>query len=343
MIAALPSGRRSGRLSGTMKVADVDGVGNATAFMNPRGTLALVRREQIVPSVPQLPPYGLGASQSTMGSPPDTATFFSLWSAKKPIQRPSGEKNGPKAPSVPGSTRPPAGRARADKVGSRPDVPSRTPDARRPGRSPSTAGRARAASTQDPRADPSPAGGSTAVSPFGQEQDCPPYPCPGRERDRECCSRATATIAGPRRFPGTAAGGGARVLETRSWRRRGRAASGRHPSRDTAQHPHDVGRHSCRQQAPIRLALHRGEDVLDGLAMKRRPAGERLVQHAAEGPDIGALVQRLPARLFRAHVGRGPEHRPVLRSGPGSRCPPGDGTADRRRRRAPSPGRSPES
>ena len=35
---------------------------------------------------------------------------------------------------------------------------------------------------------------------------------------------------------------------------------------------------------------------------KGRVAREHLVQHAAERPDVGALVDRLPARLLRAHV-----------------------------------------
>lgn len=55
---------------------------------------------RIVPSVPQLPPYGLAAVKRSVGAPPETATFLSLLLAKKPIQRPSGEKKGPNAPSV---------------------------------------------------------------------------------------------------------------------------------------------------------------------------------------------------------------------------------------------------
>ena len=38
--------------------------------------------------------------------------------------------------------------------------------------------------------------------------------------------------------------------------------------------------------------------------------GEHLVQHAAEGPDIGPLVDDLAARLLRAHVGGGAEDDP---------------------------------
>ena len=51
------------------------------------------------------------------------------------------------------------------------------------------------------------------------------------------------------------------------------------------------------------------------LAGERRPAGQHLVEHAAERPDVGPLVDRLAARLLGAHVGRGAEERP-------SRVPP---------------------
>src|SRR2546430_6534673 len=40
---------------------------------------------------------------------------------------------------------------------------------------------------------------------------------------------------------------------------------------------------------------------------KRRGSRQHLVQHAAEGVDVGARVERvLPARLLRAHIGRRP-------------------------------------
>ena len=40
---------------------------------------------------------------------------------------------------------------------------------------------------------------------------------------------------------------------------------------------------------------------------------EHLVEHAAERPDVGALVHRLAARLLRAHVGGRAEDHPGLR------------------------------
>ena len=45
-----------------------------------------------------------------------------------------------------------------------------------------------------------------------------------------------------------------------------------------------------------------------GFAAERRPAGEHLEQHASEGPDVGALVDRLASGLLRRHVGRGTQY-----------------------------------
>ena len=49
----------------------------------------------------QVAPYGLRASQSVTGVPPETGTFFRCVFVKNPIHCPSGEKKGLKAPSVP--------------------------------------------------------------------------------------------------------------------------------------------------------------------------------------------------------------------------------------------------
>ena len=48
-----------------------------------------------------------------------------------------------------------------------------------------------------------------------------------------------------------------------------------------------------------------GDVVFSG---ERTPAGQHLVEHDAERPDISACVQRIAARLFRRHVRHGPEH-----------------------------------
>ena len=67
--------------------------------------------------------------------------------------------------------------------------------------------------------------------------------------------------------------------------------------------------------APVELvAQHRGERL--GSCPRRAkaaPAGQHLEQHDAEGPDVGALVDRAAARLLRAHVGRGADDHAHLR------------------------------
>ena len=55
---------------------------------------------RIDPSSSQASPRGVRASASATDAPPSIDTFFSLPSAKKPIHRPSGEKNGPPADAV---------------------------------------------------------------------------------------------------------------------------------------------------------------------------------------------------------------------------------------------------
>ena len=60
-----------------------------------------------------------------------------------------------------------------------------------------------------------------------------------------------------------------------------------------------------RQGAPVRLPFHdRGKRIHECVARKRRATGQHLVQHAAKGPDVGALVDGLTARLLGAHVRR---------------------------------------
>ena len=49
---------------------------------------------------------------------------------------------------------------------------------------------------------------------------------------------------------------------------------------------------------PLRLfGQHPRQCVRDRLAFKHPPAGEHLIKHHAERPDIRPLVHRLPARL----------------------------------------------
>ena len=59
----------------------------------------------ISPDGLQLAPQPVGASARMAGVPPAIGAFFSFPSAKNPTHFPSGEKNGRRAPSVPGSAR----------------------------------------------------------------------------------------------------------------------------------------------------------------------------------------------------------------------------------------------
>ena len=62
------------------------------------------------------------------------------------------------------------------------------------------------------------------------------------------------------------------------------------------------------QGRPVGLRGEDGStDVRDGSAAKRSLSREHLVEHAAEGPDVGAAIDRLAARLFRRHVRCGAE------------------------------------
>ena len=56
----------------------------------------------MVPSGLQLPPRPEGTSHNVWTAPPPTGIFLSFPSAKNAIHSPSGEKNGCRAPEVPG-------------------------------------------------------------------------------------------------------------------------------------------------------------------------------------------------------------------------------------------------
>ena len=69
------------------------------------------------------------------------------------------------------------------------------------------------------------------------------------------------------------------------------------------------------QRGPIGLAFKNADErVGDRVAVERAPARQHLEQHAAERPDVGALVDRLPARLLGAHVGRRAENAALRRA-----------------------------
>ena len=74
-------------------------------------------------------------------------------------------------------------------------------------------------------------------------------------------------------------------------------------------------RRSCgREGLPIGLALQYGDQrVAHRFPVERLMAGEQLVKDAGERPNVRALVEAFPARLFRAHVGGGAKDHPLPR------------------------------
>ena len=69
------------------------------------------------------------------------------------------------------------------------------------------------------------------------------------------------------------------------------------------------------QPRKIDLRLeHSGEGLGDAVAAEQRAAGEHLVEHYAERPDVRPLVDRLSLRLLRRHVGRRAENHAQLRA-----------------------------
>src|SRR6267142_189124 len=67
--------------------------------------------KMIVPSWFQLPPRAMEVSQMVSGGPPCASIFLSLESAKKPMERLSGDQKGKESPAVPS-------RGRADRESS---------------------------------------------------------------------------------------------------------------------------------------------------------------------------------------------------------------------------------
>ena len=77
-----------------------------------------------------------------------------------------------------------------------------------------------------------------------------------------------------------------------------------------AQHAAHRRRRRGRERIPVRLSRdHGGQRVRGRGAVERPAAGQHLVEKAAERPEVGPPVHRLPARLFGTHVTRGPEDR----------------------------------
>jgi hypothetical protein len=77
------------------------------------------------------------------------------------------------------------------------------------------------------------------------------------------------------------------------------------------QHVRHQRRGARGQAREVRVLVQHGADgVGGGLADERSFAGEQLVEHDAERPDVGALVDGSAAGLLRRHVGRRTEDHP---------------------------------
>ena len=79
------------------------------------------------------------------------------------------------------------------------------------------------------------------------------------------------------------------------------------PAQDITHTPRRLGGESFPRDV---FMDHVCQHVRDGLAVKRFLSGDRLEEHAAERPDVRALVCLLTSSLLRAHVGRGPHDDP---------------------------------
>ena len=65
------------------------------------------------------------------------------------------------------------------------------------------------------------------------------------------------------------------------------------------------GGHRRSQRLPVWLTLENSSDrVGQRVSLKRMPARQQLIQHAAKRPDVGLLVDRFTPHLLGAHVAR---------------------------------------
>ena len=75
----------------------------------------------------------------------------------------------------------------------------------------------------------------------------------------------------------------------------------------TLQYGSNAGRGPGRQSIPIGFDTQDfGAEIRHGFAAEWRPSGQHLVKDATESPDVGTLIGRKPAQLFRGHIGQRP-------------------------------------
>ena len=80
------------------------------------------------------------------------------------------------------------------------------------------------------------------------------------------------------------------------------------------QQPDQVGRHVRRQARPVRVALqHARQHLGSAPAFECARTRQHLVQHAAEGEQVRARIDRLTSRLLGRHVRGGAEQEPDVR------------------------------
>ena len=262
------------------------------------------------PSSPQLPPQVIGGTfERKTAVPPESGTFLSSSTVKKPIHCPSGEK---KEQSLG-----PGDRLRLETLEHAPQEPSLTAMGARIHDRPSVRrdGHARM-----------PARGEAIAR--GQRED---GPHDNRRESRGAAGRsrgtAAAAIAAPRSAPPTAAasrpprlGAGATAAgsdpggssssmraSAMSWSRRfGSLFRQRRRSWRTRA---GVSARKADQSGSARSVADR---MSDGVSAAKAAPGQAFEHHTSEGQDVGAFVERLAQRLLGAHVGRGAENAPAF-------------------------------